>query len=221
MWGDYASTEGSGTIYVQYRNDSTATITGRAILTVTEDSIHYMGPNLDSIHNHVARDYLPDQDGMVITINAGDSIVISEPFTIQPGWDESQCEIMSWLQNDSIYADSTREIWQGGMIEVVELIGVEEIKTPVSGQNSVRISPNPCIQRVEFIRDKTSNTEYRIFIYDVAGRFVQKITGSDSPALHPVYWDLRDENGQRVTRGVYLFRYLGDDRCTTGTIIVQ
>lgn len=218
MWGDYNSSDGSGTIFVQYRNDSTASITGRALLVVTEDSIYFTGPNLDSIHNHVARDYLPDQDGSIITVAAGDSVVVSESFTIQPGWNESQCEIVAWIQNDSIYADSTREVWQGGMIKVMELIGTRENESLLPVQKKIHTAPNPCTQGIEFIGDNLSGIECKILIYDVSGRVVDQITGKKFRSL---YWNLHDQQGQRVSKGVYIYQFIGENYQTSGTIIVE
>ncbi len=126
MRGSYNPGNGTGTIMVKFRNDSTSVLTGRVIIVLTEDSLFYVGPNLDSIHNHVARDYLPDDNGSVISIPAGDSVSIIEPFAIDSAWNEDYCGIIAWIQNDSAYADSTREIWQGGIIEVTQLIGIED-----------------------------------------------------------------------------------------------
>lgn len=131
MWGDYTPFDGSGTVHVQFRNDSTQALTGRVIMVVTEDSLYYVGPNLDSIHNYVARDYLPDENGVIITINPGDSVTVSQPFIIDTNWVERSCRIAAWFQNDSAYADSTREIWQGGVATIGELIGVNENKVVI------------------------------------------------------------------------------------------
>ncbi|OPX17931.1 hypothetical protein BXT86_03840 [candidate division WOR-3 bacterium 4484_100] len=120
IWGDY-SADGSGTVYAKFRNDSTATLNGRVIFVITEDSLYYSGPNGDVWHNHVARDYLPDQNGQTVSIAPGDSITLSQPFTIQSGWDENMCQIVTWIQSDVLQSDSTKEIWQGGYIDVTEL----------------------------------------------------------------------------------------------------
>lgn len=82
--GSYNPDSGTGTAMVNFRNDSTLTLNGRVIMAVTEDSLFYVGPNLDSIHNYVVRDYLPDENGSVISIPAGDSVSVIEYFTIDP-----------------------------------------------------------------------------------------------------------------------------------------
>ena len=126
MWGDYTPCDGSGTVHVQFRNDSTDVLIGRVIMAVTEDSLYYVGPNQDTIHNYVARDYLPDENGSVISIDPGDSVIVSEPFVIDSSWVERSCRIVAWFQNDSAYADSTREVWQGSVATIGELIGIAE-----------------------------------------------------------------------------------------------
>lgn len=221
MWGDYSSVDGTGTINVQFRNDSTSSITGRVIMVVTEDSIFQIAPNNDSLHNHVARDYLPDDSGSVITIQAGDSVIVSESFTIPGSWDEDLCEIYTWIQNDSVYVDSTKEIWQGCMIKVTELIGVNEEKPREIIANDIYLKPNPCVSGAEFSFTLASLEQYSIEIFDITGRCIKVIRGTATGNREKAMWDRKDSSGFPVNPGVYFYLFTGGVYKKSGKIIVR
>ena len=221
MWGDYGSIDGTGTINVQFRNDSTGSITGRVVMVVTEDSIFYAAPNGDSIHNHVARDYLPNDSGSLITIQVGDSVVVSESFTIPGGWDENQCDIFAWIQNDSAYADSTKEIWQGGMIRVMELIGINEEKSQEIIGHDTYPKPNPCVNGTEFSFTLAPMEQYSVEIFDIAGRHIRILKGTVTGNREKIMWDRQDNSGSTVNPGVYFYLFKGEVYKETGKIIVR
>lgn len=221
MWGDYSSIDGTGTINVQFRNDSTASITGRVIMAVTEDSIFYIAPNNDSIHNHVARDYLPDDSGSVVTIQAGDSVTVSESFTIPGTWNENQCDIFAWIQNDSIYPDSTKEIWQGGMIRVMELTGINEEKPEEILTPDIYLKPNPCVNGTEFSFELASLEHYSFEIFDIAGKHIKTIRGTATGGIEKIRWDRYDDSGSKVNPGVYFYLFKSEIYKKTGKIIVR
>jgi len=214
MYGDYS--DGSGTINVQFRNDTTATITARAYIVITEDSLYYSAPNGDVWHNHVARDYVPTQVGQYVTIPAGDSVTVTQPFTIQAGWDEDMCEIVAWLQTDG-----TRKMWQGGKIPVTALVGVEENKSEIEPVYTVTSTPNPCVGHTSFQFELPISSSYKIDIYDVSGRRVKSLQGIAHTTQESVVWDITNEQGSRISAGVYMYRFESDALSTSGKIVVR
>jgi len=214
MYGDYS--DGSGTINVQFRNDTTITITARAYIVITEDSLYYLGPNGDPWHNHVARDYVPNQVGQYVTIPAGDSVTVTQPFTIQTGWDEGMCEIVAWLQTDG-----TRKMWQGAKIPVTALVGVEENKSDIEPIHTVTSAPNPCVNHTSFQFELPISTGYRIDVYDVSGRHVKTLSGVGSGNAESLQWNLKDNAGSPVSSGVYCYRFVSELFSTSGKIIVR
>ena len=221
MWGDYSSIDGTGTINVQFRNDSTASITGRVIMVVNEDSILYVAPNNYSLHNHVARDYLPDDSGSVVTIQAGDSVIVSESFIIPVDWDENQCDILAWIQNDSAYTDSTKEIWQGGMIRVMELIGINEEESQKIIRHDIYPKPNPCVSGTEFTFTLAPMERYGVEVFDIAGRHIIILEGIATGNREKIMWDRQDDSGSIVNPGVYFYVFRGEVYKETGKIIVR
>jgi hypothetical protein len=219
MWGDYTPGTGQGTVNVYLQNDSTATINGRVIIVITEDNLFYMAPNGVNWHNHVPRDYLPDHNGIMVSIPASGYEIVTQPFTINSLWNDNYCTILAWIQNDSMQVDSTKEIWQGAMKKVTEL-GIEE--TYIDGAISqFSVSPNPCRDRVAFAVNLPSGTEYRVEIYDILGRQVRGLVGVSTGKHTIVEWDLNTNHGKKVDPGVYLFEFITDTKKTSGKIVVK
>ncbi|MCK4672350.1 Omp28-related outer membrane protein [candidate division WOR-3 bacterium] len=215
MDGNYS--DGSGTINIHLRNDTTVTITGRVYIVITEDSLYYLGPNGDPWHNHVARDYVPTDAGQYVSIPAGDSVTVSQPFTIQTGWNEDMCEIVAWLQTDG-----TRKVWQGATKQVMELNpGIEEHEVEVASIYAVTAAPNPCVSGTNFSFSLPAGVEYGINIFDVTGRHVKTLCGISSGSQEVVAWNLEDDTGMLVGSGVYLYQFESSTVNTTGKIVVR
>ena len=221
MWGDYSQTDGTGMINAQFRNDGSTTLSGRVLYVITEDSLYYAAPNGDVWHNHVARDYIPNQNGQYITVPAGDSVTVAYPFTIQAGWDEDRCEIITMFQDTQFQADSTKEVWQGGIKPVMDLIGIEEYESDVMPVYAVTSIPNPCVSNTSFQFELPFGTDYSIDIYDVSGRRLRSLSGVTHQTEGSVNWDLTNDQGAKVGAGVYLYRFTSEVLNTSGKVVVR
>jgi hypothetical protein len=220
MWGFYDPGSGVGSISAQFRNDSTAAITGRVIFVLTEDSLYYPAPNGALWHSHVPRDYLPDQNGEVVNIASGDSMTVTRSFTIDPAWDDTQCRILTWIQNDDMQPDSTKEIWQGGMQEVIAL-GIHEYETGTSIKDRVHIMPNPCVSRTCFAFNLPQGTDYCISLFDVLGRHMKTLSGIAAGVDEAIVWYCDNEYGAPVGPGVYFYRFRSESLHASGKIVVR
>jgi hypothetical protein len=216
MWGTYNSGSGSGTIYARYRNDSTAAITARSIFVVTEDSIFYAGTNGDSWHNHVARDYLPDQNGQTVTIPAGDSVTISRGFIIQSDWNANRCQILTWLQNDNLLPDSTKPIYQGAIKKVSDLVAVDESSIFRLRAPCIRVYPNPAHRQVNFDLDQPAGSDYSILVFDPTGRQIISFSGQLKTNHETFTWML----DQKMNDGVYFLKFRSKFDNYLGKIII-
>jgi hypothetical protein len=219
MWGDYTPSTGEGTVNVHLQNDSTATIDGRVVVVITEDSLYYMAPNGVEWHNHVSRDYLPDHNGTLVSIPAGGYAIITEPFTIDPVWNDNYCTILAWIQDDTMQADSTKEIWQGGMKDVTEL-ALEEVDIELKSIQLV-LAPNPCIDQTRFFFSLPAGLKYTLNIYDVSGRRVREFKGVSSGEHSVVEWDVRDSDAQTLGSGVYFYGFTSLLAKECGKIVVR
>lgn len=218
MWGDYDQGTLDGTIYAQFRNDSPQpqAITGRVYFVITEDSLYFTGSNGDAWHNHVARDYLPDEVGEEITIAASDSTTLSRAFTIDATWVEDMCEIVTWIQNEG-----TRETYQGGKVNLLDLTSIEEDVSSELASRAVKPVPNPCVDGTQFTVSLPAGSVYEIDLYDISGRQVRSLRGAASQNTESIRWNLVDDTGIKVSRGVYFYRFVSDQIRTTGKIVVR
>jgi hypothetical protein len=220
MWGYYNPAGGTGSVTAQFRNDSSAAITGRVIFVITEDSLYYPAPNGALWHNHVPRDYLPDHNGEVLTINPGDSVTVTRSFSLDQVWNDAQCRILTWIQNDDMQPDSTKEIWQAGMLQV-DALGIQEHETEIGIQERVQVIPNPCFSAARFYFTLPQGADYRIVLFDAMGRSVKNMTGSASGEQETVWWQRNDDRGIPVRPGVYLYRFVSEYVNASGKIVVQ
>lgn len=220
MWGDYTPTDGTGTIHVCFWNDSSASLTGRVQFVITEDSLYFVGPNGDPWHNHVARDYLPDHNGEVVSIPGGDSLILSRPFTIDPSWNESKCQIVTWIQDDYMQPDTVKEIWQGGLTDLSALSVTEKKEDHDLSKTILTPSPNPCSHTTTFHFTLPHNLEYSLSIYDISGRPLRHMKGTASGMSETLSWNLKNSSGKKVNTGIYLYRFESSGFTTQGKIIV-
>jgi hypothetical protein len=220
-WGSYTLTDGSGTIYARFRNDSTASITGRIRFVITEDSLYYLGPNGDPWHNHVARDFLPDTSGTAFTLAPGDSVTTSRSFTIDAGWNQNRCKIVVWAQTPTLSADSNRVVWQAGIQNVMDMAVDVDEQDQVSLRPSIFATPNPCAGRTEIRFTLYRNAPYAIGIYDALGRKVNSFRGIARGGSESVIWNGNRDDGAKVNPGVYFYRIESKRLNTGGKIILN
>lgn len=214
MWGDYNSTARNGTVYAQFRNDSSAIINANVLFVVTEDSIRKSTPNGDLWHNHVARDYIPGPVGTPVSIAVGDSITYSQSFAVNDSWNISHCEIVAIIQDTILASDSTKQILQGAVKKVLTLSLQEtenEIPNLVLAVNAL---PNPCVRSTNIEFMLRAGIGYNIRVFDPVGRMVKTIKGIASGQKESV-------NCLLNKAGVYFYRFESKTVNATGKIIVK
>lgn len=215
--GNYNPATNNGTVNASFRNDSSATITARVYFVITEDSLYHVDPNGHAWHNHLARDFLPNQTGETVTINPGETVVKSRSFTISGSWDEDMCYIVTWLQADA----PSRNVFQAGETEVMNLIGVEETIDIKKVTSTVALISNPCASdNIRFALNLPEHTRYKIEIFDILGRRIKTMTETAQDNQEEVSCNL-DEAGGDINAGVYLYRFTSDILITSGKIIIS
>ncbi len=213
--GEYDPATRSGTIKAVLQNDSTEDITARVSVVITEDSCYYLGPNGDPWHNHVCRDYIPDQSGTVLTVSAGGTDSVIQPFTIASTWVEERCNIVVYAQSTTMVpADSSYPAFQGAQIRVLEMVGVKEGKTTNRPRTVLSVIPNPCRGRADFRFSASSGIPYRLSIYSPAGSLIEEFSGLAS-----------GDNNIRLNRvlrsGVYLYCLQCGESRVSGKLVVK
>ncbi|MEO0077249.1 MAG: Omp28-related outer membrane protein [candidate division WOR-3 bacterium] len=215
MWGEYNPSTRSGTINVMFISDSNATLSGRVLFVITEDSIQRSTPNGDLWHNHVARDYIPDHIGTAVTLNYQDSVTVSFPFTISSSWVDYRCEIVAMIQ-DPVVVNVTKRIWQGAKIKLMDLniIGIEEQTNNIFSSKSITVRPNPCVAKTQFSINLPIGENYRIKIFDIGGKLVKTLDGITTKDNEHVLCDF-------MNAGVYFYAFESKHLSKTGKIIVK
>jgi hypothetical protein len=219
--GNFSTGSDTGTVYAKIRNDSTATINGRVIIVITEDSLMYAAPNGVMIHCNVPRDFIPDDSGTTVTVAPGDSVLVTQPIVANASWADNHLNLLVWIQNDVMQPDSTKEIWQGSVTKLMELGIADHGDKTVDPRAAIRSQPNPCVWKTEFIFNLASGQDYSIRIFDIAGRQINLLSGVGTGQAQRVSWNLKDHDGYPVAAGVYLFGYETNGRTSYGKIVVK
>jgi hypothetical protein len=203
-YGDRADT---GTVHVEVVAIDQILYTDLHLrLALIESDIPYGG----KIYNQVLRDYLPDQNGLFLTIAQGDTFTHSEEFVIQSGWDPASCYIVAFVQNDA-----ERMVLQSVQGRVF-------IPTPIVSETPVGGLPRHYWLRQNYPNPFNANTEicYRIpraghvtlRIFNSLGQEVRTLLDADQKAdRYEITWDGRDNMGSEVASGLYFCRLKSGD----------
>lgn len=130
----------------------------------------------------------------------------------------------SWYQlmgADSKILDALFDYAAGGVgIKDSPSMGVDLPKTFVLLQNC----PNPFNPSTTIgytIPDGTETLQVRLFVYDIRGRLVRILADNrHGPGHFQVHWDGRDDRGQPVASGVYLYRFETDNFASTRKMLL-
>jgi hypothetical protein len=201
----------NGEVVMECLNGGTTEITAALQVVITEDSLHYTGPNGDPIHNHVCRDYVPNQNGTTVTIPAGAADTVTVAYSLQPSWVEENVKIVTYLQNMTTQPDSSKPCYQGAIGGVLSFVGVEETKLLAARDLRVSVSPNPCRTGCEFLLSGAAAHGARITVYTPDGRLVSSL----QTAANRASWSRTG-----VSRGIYLYRVNAGTATAEGKLIV-
>jgi PKD repeat protein len=100
-------------------------------------------------------------------------------------------------------------------------VGVDELPLPAPPAALVHVVPEPMINSARFTLNErlvTSGTE--IVIFDGAGQLVRRLTSAAGHEVTTnVQWNGKDEAGQRVGPGIYLYCLTGGGETLSGRIV--
>ncbi len=200
-----------GQVQVECYNSGDEPIDATLQVVITEDSLYYSGPNGDVWHNHVCRDYVPDQYGTAVTLGAGAYDTLTVPYSLDASWVEEKVKLVVYLQNTATLPDSSKPCYQGSVGDVLEFTGVEESKLLAARDLRVEVGPNPCRTYCEFAVSGAAAQGARITIYSPDGRLVGSLETRDNRAS----W-----NRGSVSRGIYLYRVNAGAATAQGKLVV-
>jgi hypothetical protein len=221
--GEYDPGTRNGSLQVVIYNGDTLALQNAALqVAVTEDSLNYTGPNGDPWHNHVLRDYIPDQNGTALNIPAGGYDTIDVNFTLQTGWVERMCDLVLYVQSSVTLADSSRPVYQGYTAPVQQFTGIETPAVPTAFYRNITaaVGPNPVRSAATFRIAGPDAEPFTLGIYTPDGRLVRELSGTLAVTGSQVRWDRRDTDGRRVARGAYVYRVSAADAACSGKLVL-
>jgi hypothetical protein len=203
----------NGQVQVECHNAGSDEITAALQFAITEDSLYYVGPNGDSWHNGVCRDYVPNQAGTPVTLAAGAYDTVTVPYSLQPAWVEERVKLVVYLQSTTLQGD-TLATYQGLSSAVLEFTGVEESKLLAARDLRVQVSPNPAsrLAPVHFTLDHSTAGPLSVSLFDASGRRVQSAICNLQSAIA---LDLRS-----MPVGIYLYRVNAGAATAEGKLVV-
>lgn len=203
----------TGQVRVECYNAGSVPIIAAALqFAITEDSINYTGPNGDPWHNHVCRDYVPNQNGTTLTLGPGVADTVTLSYTLQSSWVAEKVKLVVYLQNMSVQSDSSMPCYQGVVANVLDfVVGVEESKPLTASDLRVSVSPNPCRTGCEFAFSGAAARRAQVAVYTPDGRQVSNFRTTGNRAS----WSRAG-----LSRGVYLYRVNSGTATAEGKLIV-
>jgi hypothetical protein len=135
-------------------------------------------------------------------LNAGPQTIRFAPEDYISSWDEGEYRV-------TVRANSTYDT--GAMSETEITIVMDTAGGPVLPDRLTLLgnTPNPFnpSTTIRFTVPAGPVRDYRLRVYDVRGRLVRTLAaGQIVGGLHEVLWDGRNESGESVSSGVYLYR---------------
>jgi hypothetical protein len=173
-------------------------------IALTESDLYYHGSNGLNWHNQVMRDMIPNPNGYPIDIGYGETVNMSQPFTLPASLVADNCEIIVFAQNDYM-----KEVYQTARIKISDIpTGIDD---EVAGlPTEFRLAqnyPNPFNAKtlISYSLDKPGAVE--LAVYDLAGRKVANLySGTQDAGNYQIIWDGTNDNGIVVSSGIYFYR---------------
>ncbi len=131
-----------------------------------------------------------------------------------------------WIETRSLQApDLVRRDWVTITVgEVTDVAGPPDGEVP-RGDSPIAHScrPNPFNPSVEIRFTMPSpGGEAEVAVYDARGRRVRRLlSGACEPGERSVRWDGRDDQGQRVAGGAYVYRIVAGGRTALGKVVMS
>jgi len=181
-------------------------------VALIENNIVRTAPNGSRNHHQVLRDMIPATGGRGITLVEGTTVYDTLRFAVPSPLVVENCELVVFVQSNQ-----NRHVLQAAKVSVPELIqdGIED-GAPVPGEFALAQNyPNPFNAQTE-ISFTTAGGNTKLEIYDIAGAKISTVLDALlAPGAYSVIWDGKNNMGQTVSSGTYLYRLTGDSNVQT------
>lgn len=198
------------TLNLEFRITNTDTISysGFFHATLTEDGIAWSAPNGQQIHDFIPRIWWPNAAGSEIAISPGETEKLNANWIINKNWVIKTLSIVAFVQDDFLQPDSTLEIHQGAKVKVTRLTtGIEDSYSDIIQDFQLYQNfPNPFNPETTIDYYLTKNSPISLKIYNLQGQEVKSLVSDiQNPGKYSIVWDGRDNFGENIAAGVYLY----------------
>jgi hypothetical protein len=222
--GNYDPTAKTGTIKAKVENTSGHSITGSLLFVLTESNISLSAPNGESHFNQAVRDMIPNHVGINVTIPAGGEVDETQNFTVNNTWVDDNCELVAFVQNNTMTADSIFEVYQAAKTMVTSLPATGIVSSPDPRPSTLTLTtPRPVISNGNFTLEYAlpKDGTVHLTVYNLLGEKVATLVNAHrETGSHIARWNGRDDTGSAVPAGVYLFQLTvaGSTKITRGIV---
>ncbi|MEM9025041.1 MAG: FlgD immunoglobulin-like domain containing protein, partial [Bacteroidota bacterium] len=166
-----------------------------------------------------------NHDSMDVTILGNFDV---EAISINPGFQETGTwyEYFTGEQLDVLSVSAPIELAPGEyrMYTNVELPGPDiptSVNAPQVNALDLQVFPNPARESVTFAYTLDLNVPVQLLVYDLTGRPVDNLaSSSQGSGRQQLTWDGRNEQGQLLPGGVYLYRLTTGEAVTSGNLVL-
>ncbi len=116
-----------------------------------------------------------------------------------------------WREKSDL--DLADSLWEGYKRMYAEYLDSSEIiiENPITGSKFVSVSPNPTEGPVQVVFELDSDQKVVIEVFDAVGRRVRNLSRmNEFRGARARQWDLRDDEGRLVPKGIYYVRVVGE-----------
>jgi hypothetical protein len=122
---------------------------------------------------------------------------------------------------DSSFTSLSSVITQEEYVFKIKKVAVEEKKILPKEFEIVKVTPTPFKDEVSISYSVHKEMKIEVKVYDLAGKVVRRVKkGKVTPGIYTVRWNGKDEQGNRVTSGVYFLHIVGDKKLVKKLIMV-
>ncbi len=196
-----------------------------ALFSINRSAIQaeYQGGDVADPDNYNVEDILPSifEYAETVVVDTDTVVYFFVPsLSIKPGYDldhDGQAEVIFEVYEGRSNSNYPYQPWTTGFLRVAEYYpeGVEEWTVlPPKGSIPVLFDarPNPFADVTAISFSLPHRSDVKLAVYDVIGRMIKTLaSGTFDSGTYTLRWDGTDENGNRVSSGVYIYRLVTQD----------
>ena len=182
---------------------------------LTESGLPFGGHRYDQ----VLRKFFPNEAGDTLTLGGNAQADRGQDFTIGTSFNPDSCQLVVFVQKDSLLSDSTLQVLQGSKILVRNLPGTG-LEGRTTAQNPLRglwlgqAEPIPFAASARIVFGLPRPGEVRLAVYDARGRWVRTLAeGNRAAGTHHI-------NVSGLESGVYFYRLEAGKASLTRRMVV-